>query len=136
MVKNYKKSSGQRCPCGSGHHYEQCCAIYHAGSDAPSAELLMRSRYSAYVLRLEDYLLRTWARDHVPQGALCDPAIKWVGLTIVSAEQGEVGDENGTVTFVARYKLNGRACHLSECSRFVREDGKWRYSDGDVDWSI
>lgn len=135
MAKNQKKQAALPCPCGSGYCYEQCCAIYHSGGDAPSAELLMRSRYSAYALGLEAYLLRTWARDYVPQGTLCDPAVKWIGLTIVGAEQGGDDDERGTVTFVARYKLNGRASRLSECSRFIREDGKWRYCDGDAHWS-
>ena len=47
------------CPCGSGIVLDACCGHYHAGTPAPDAQTLMRSRYSAYVLGLVDYLVRT-----------------------------------------------------------------------------
>ena len=56
------------CPCGSGRAYAACCGRLHSGAEnAASAETLMRSRYSAYVLKLEDYLLATWHPDTRPR---------------------------------------------------------------------
>lgn len=91
----------------------------------------MRSRYSAYVLGLADYLQATWhASTRAAELDLSiDAAVKWLGLKVDFA--AENGDE-GEVHFVARYKVGGKAHRLSEHSRFVREDGRWFYVDGDV----
>jgi SEC-C motif-containing protein len=100
---------------------------------APTAEALMRSRYSAYVLRNEPYLLATWHVSTRPESLeLADDATKWIGLEIKRSEAGGPGDERGLVEFVARYKVGGRAFRLHETSRFVREDGRWYYVDGDI----
>ncbi len=91
----------------------------------------MRSRYAAYVRGREDYLLRTWhASTRPPALALGDEPIKWWGLKVLHAQAGGVGDDQGIVEFVARYKTGGRAARLHEISRFVREDGQWLYVDG------
>ena len=122
-----KKPTTEACPCGGGI-YAGCCAPYHQGLPAPDAETLMRARYSAYVLRLEAYLLATWHADHRPATLelSADPT-QWLGLTVRhSAEMGE----RATVEFVARYKVNGRAHRLHEISQFVRENGRWHYIDG------
>jgi SEC-C motif-containing protein len=105
-----------------------CCERWHRGEAAPSAELLMRSRYSAYVLGLHDYLLATWhpKTRPTPQDLQGDDA-RWLGLDVRSAQ--EHGDE-ATVEFVARYRVAGRAHRLHETSRFLREDGRWFYVDG------
>ena len=99
---------------------------------APDAEALMRSRYSAYVLGLADYLLATWHPSTRPATLDADPAgLKWLGLevrrhTVIDAAQA-------SVEFVARSKLGGRAHRLHETSRFVREDdGRWYYVDGEI----
>ncbi len=92
----------------------------------------MRSRYSAYVLGLEDYLLATWHASTRP-GALnlaAEPQPKWLGLEVNAGTQ--TGD-SATVEFVARCKLGGRAQRMHEISRFVREDGRWYYVDGMID---
>ena len=115
------------CPCGSGHAYGQCCGLYHAGNGvpAPTAEALMRSRYCAYVLELEDYLRATWHASTCPASLdlAAPPVPKWVGLDIRRANENQV-------EFVARYKINGKAHKLHEVSDFVREDGRWYYLSG------
>jgi SEC-C motif-containing protein len=120
------------CPCESGLPYADCCALWHngraLGQHAPTPEALMRSRYSAYVLGLLDYLLATWHPSTAP-GELELPPLKWLGLEVRHAQA--TGDA-GVVEFVARYRDNGRGGRLHELSRFVREDGRWRYIDGDM----
>ncbi len=88
----------------------------------------MRSRYTAYALAEEPYLRATWDAATCPQEALIDPGIKWVGLEVRAAQ--EEGND-GTVEFIARAKVGGRARSLHETSRFVRRDGRWWYVDGD-----
>ena len=124
--------SGASCPCGSGRALEACCGRLHAGEPAPDAESLMRSRYSAYVLGLEDYLLATWHPDTRPAALELDatPRPHWLGLAVKSRAQ--LDPTHATVEFVARYKLNGRAFRLHETSRFERVDGRWLYVDGEV----
>jgi len=118
------------CSCGSQRPYADCCAPLHAGGAAPTAEALMRSRYSAYVLALEPYLLATWHADTRP--AQLDLAAgektQWLGLQI--KRQQSTGD-SAIVEFVARYKTGGRAHRLHETSRFLREEGRWYYVDGE-----
>lgn len=120
------------CPCGSGRTLEACCGQFHAGAPAPDAESLMRSRYSAFVLGMEPYLLATWHPDTRPAGLELDatPRPQWLGLTVKS--HTPVDDEHAMVEFIARYKLNGRAFKLHETSRFVRVNGHWLYIDGEV----
>lgn len=118
------------CPCGSGATYDACCGRWHAGEPAPTAEALMRSRYSAFTLNLVPYLLQTWHASTRP-ASLDDlpPGLKWLGLQVRRAH--EDGDR-ATVEFVSRSKLGGKAARLHETSRFVREDGRWYYVDGDL----
>ncbi|MDE2368453.1 MAG: hypothetical protein KGN16_05720 [Burkholderiales bacterium] len=121
------------CPCGLGPRYADCCGRWHAGArhlQADSAAALMRSRYSAYALGLEDYLLDTWHASTRPAAPLAlDPALRWLGLEL-RREVAQDADR-ATVEFVARCKLGGRASRLHETSRFVREGGRWFYVDGD-----
>ena len=121
----------QACPCGSGQAYPQCCGRWHAGEPAPDAQALMRSRYSAYVLKLEDYLLATWHPDTRPrQLDLAADASTWLGLAV---RRHEVQDaSHASVEFVARYRVAGRGHRLHEISRFVHADGRWLYVDGKV----
>ncbi|MFA9441102.1 YchJ family protein [Uliginosibacterium sp. sgz301328] len=118
------------CPCGSGRTYARCCGPWHDGEPAPTPEALMRSRYSAYALGLDDYVAATWHASTRPTDTASDDAVKWIGLKIVHAPQAE-GDA-AAVEFIARYKIGGRAYRMHETSRFVREDGRWYYVDGDV----
>ena len=125
-----KKKAGSACPCGSGTDYTACCGPYHEGLAAPTAEALMRSRYAAYVLRLEPYLLATWEAGTRPLSLDIDidDKTRWLGLEIKRREQ--TGEDSAIVEFVARYKRSGRAWRLHEFSRFVREAGRWFYVDG------
>ena len=116
------------CPCGSGAGYAACCGRWHEGAPAPSAEALMRSRYCAFALGLDEYLLATWHASTRPPSLELDHRARWLGLEVRA--QHEDGDR-GTVEFVARSKQAGRATRLHETSRFVREGGRWFYVDGD-----
>jgi SEC-C motif-containing protein len=122
------------CPCGTGQSYGACCARWHAGEHplaAPAPEALMRSRYTAYTLGVTDYLLATWHASTRPVTLdPVDPQVRWLGLEVRKAAMSDA--DHGTVEFVARSKLGGRAHRLRETSRFVREDGRWYYVDGDV----
>ena len=118
----------QACPCG-GKRYAGCCRPYHEGGRAETAEKLMRSRYSAYVKGLWDYVYRTW--DGRTRPALAelqgDKGTRWLGLEVKRHE--EKGDE-AIVEFVARYKIDGRAYRLHEVSKFTKQDGNWIYMEG------
>jgi len=122
------------CPCGHPDGYARCCGPLHAGAVAATAEALMRSRYSAYVLGREDYLLATWypsTRPDPPLLAAQHPAQAWLGLDVRAHRI--IDDDHAIVEFVARYRLGGGpARRLQETSRFVREAQRWYYVDGDV----
>ncbi len=121
------------CPCGSGRRYAACCGAVHSGTrPARSAEALMRSRYSAYVLGLEAYLLVTWHPDTRPVRLdLEHDRTVWLGLRILRTAQGGPGDERGEVGFVATYRLGEEIHRLEEHSRFVKLDRRWLYLDGE-----
>lgn len=89
----------------------------------------MRSRYSAFVLGRSDYLLSTWHASTRPTDLTLDPAAKWLGLEVRSHRQ--IDADHAEVEFVARYREGGCAVRLHERSRFVREQGRWFYVDGD-----
>lgn len=129
------------CPCGLPAPYAQCCGRWHAGPlhlQAPSAEALMRSRYSAYALGLSDYLRDTWHPRTRPNAVeLEQPGPRWLGLEVrgqraLPDAQGERSEPvaQAEVEFVARCKQGGRATRLHETSRFLRENGHWFYLDG------
>ena len=127
-------NNAEDCPCGSGQRYTQCCGPYLAGRQLPAtAEALMRSRYSAYVSRDEDYLLKTWHPTTRPLATDFNFSadLKWLGLKISATCGGGRDDRTGQVEFVARYKIAGKANRMWENSRFVREHGRWYYLDGD-----
>jgi SEC-C motif-containing protein len=121
------------CHCGNPRPYWRCCQPLHDGVPAADAEALMRSRYSAYVLRLEPYLLATWHPSTRPAAlnlAAQNPAPRWLGLTVKRHQA--IDADRAIVEFVARSRLGGGgARRLHEISRFVREDGRWFYVDGE-----
>ncbi|MFF0813666.1 YchJ family protein [Rhodococcus sp. NPDC003318] len=119
-----------RCPCPSGDTYGNCCGRFHSGAaEAPTAEALMRSRYSAFAVGDADYLLRTWHRRSRPTSLELDPEQQWVGLDILSRSGGSPLESAGTVEFVAHYRIGRHRDSLHEHSRFVREHGRWLYVD-------
>ena len=133
MGKHKPAATQDDCPCGSGRVYADCCGRLH-GADiaAPTAEALMRSRYSAHVLKLEPYLLATWHASTRPAALRLDAEedrTQWLGLRLRRVRQQDT--DKAIVEFVARYRVGGgSAVRLHEISRFVREDGRWYYVDG------
>ena len=126
------------CPCGRvdakkrAVAYADCCSLFvDHFSDAPAsdAEHLMRSRYSAFALERADYLLATWHSSTRPASLDFDAGAKWLGLEV--REHKVTGADAAEVEFVARYRVDGRAVRLHERSRFVREDDRWFYVDGE-----
>jgi SEC-C motif domain protein len=120
------------CPCGLPAAYDACCGRWHAGPlhlQAPDAQALMRSRYSAFVHELGDYLRDTWHPGTRPAGPIdFEPGQRWLGLEVRRVDVHDA--DHASVEFVARSKLGGRAGRLHETSRFVREHGRWFYVDG------
>jgi SEC-C motif domain protein len=128
-VKSAK--SALNCYCESGKTYDNCCGLYHAGQIALTAEALMRSRYSAYVLRLEAYLLATWHPDTRPARldlTDSDRYMVWLGLSVKSSQK--ISETEAKVRFVACYKdleNAGKAERLEEHSVFYRIKNQWFY---------
>jgi len=122
------------CPCGSGLELDACCGPYVAGAKpAPTAEALMRSRYTAYTLGNTAYLQSTLCKAEQGDGELSAAEIKaatWTGLEIRATEAGGENDDTGQVEFVARYKSGGDQHVHHENSTFCREDGRWVYESG------
>ena len=120
------------CYCDSGQLFSNCCQSVVSGETAAgSAEALMRSRYSAYCLGCEAYLLDSWHTDTRPSRITINPEQQWLGLKIVSTQAGNTTDDAGTVEFIARYKLAGSGHRLHETSRFLRVETQWYYLNGE-----
>ncbi|MFK3707130.1 YchJ family protein [Klebsiella sp. NPDC088457] len=123
------------CPCGSALEYSSCCQRYLNGALlAPDPSHLMRSRYSAFVMKDADYLLKTWHpscqapqfRADLEKGFV---KTQWQGLTVFATDAGSHPDE-GFVSFVARFSDDNRPGVIIERSRFLKENGRWYYIDG------
>jgi SEC-C motif-containing protein len=119
------------CPCGSGLPYAEDCGRLHDGtSTAATAEQLMRARYSAFALGDPAFLLASWHSTTRPAAIDLDPRIRWIGLEVLATTGGSLLAAEGTVEFRAHSVVDGAAGTQHENSRFVREDGQWRYLDG------
>lgn len=120
-----------KCPCGTDKSYNDCCKPLHQGEKfATSAEELMRSRYTAYVKKLRDYLLSTW---HSSQREAMDDlsfenGLRWSGLKVISTKAGQPSDNEGEVEFIASYNYKGKIGQLPEHSHFIKENGRWYYT--------
>lgn len=126
------KKNMDLCPCCSGQLYKNCCQPYHLWrKNAPNAEILMRSRYSAYALRQADYLIKTWHPKTLPSKLaeeICDA--KWIDLVIHKSWAGKETNE-AYVEFTARYRnKNGKAERMHETSHFIKQGDHWFYIDG------
>jgi len=119
------------CLCGSGHAFAACCGRFlDEGLRPETPELLMRSRYCAYVLQRALYLRETWHPRTRPTAIELDTETTWLGLTVLeSATQDET---HGTVAFTARYRVRGATRVMHERSRFELRRGAWVYVDGDT----
>ena len=128
------------CPCGLGKPYVRCCGVFHGygapaaaaaapAPTAPTAELLMRSRYSAFALGNAAYLLSSWHTSTRPTRLDLDPAQRWQRLEILGTTEGGPFHAEGTVEFRAHFSEHGHPDVLQENSRFVRSGGAWVYLD-------
>lgn len=90
----------------------------------------MRSRYTAYVRNLADYLIQTWHENTRPASLNLteEPQPKWLGLQIKHVEANT--PDTATVEFIARYKINGKAERLHEISQFTKIEDRWYYLEG------
>ena len=122
------------CPCGTGQPYASCCGPFHTGAaQAPTAEQLMRSRFSAFAQQNAPYLLRTWAPETRPATLDFDPELRWERLDVLTTTEGGPFHQQGTVEFRAHYREGTSSGSLHEHSRFRRDPaGAWIYVDGDI----
>ncbi|AKK05885.1 hypothetical protein CMUST_07800 [Corynebacterium mustelae] len=121
------------CPCQSGLCYGDCCFLLHRKMrSAPTAEALMRSRYSAFVLLNADYLLYSWHPSTAPTTLEFDRDLTWNGLSITHTSGGGPFDAVGSVTFMAYYECAGVKNTLTEKSHFSRWEKRWVYESGIV----
>jgi SEC-C motif-containing protein len=111
------------CPCGLPAAYDACCGRFHRGAAAPTAELLMRSRYAAFAVGDAGYLRATWDPGTRPRRMELDPADRWTGLEVLGTTGGGLFDTAGTVAF----RANHRDGVVAENSAFRRERGRWFY---------
>ncbi len=122
------------CPCGSAKELSQCCGPYHDGASVPTAVALMRSRYSAFVLGLGQYLFDTLSVEQqadfdIEEFNTSNGDTKWMGLNIRKTSDGGEADDAGTVEFVARYKVQKDVIAHHELAMFKRIDGRWVFTD-------
>ena len=126
------------CACGSNLEIAECCEPYVLGTKpAPTAEALMRSRYTSYTMGKAEYIAETHSpesRDEVDQEAAKQWAeqAEWLGLEILDTEKGGEGDDEGVVEFVASFAMQGKEQRHHERSSFKKIEGKWYYVDGDM----
>ena len=121
------------CPCGNPKSLNDCCLPYIEGkSSVPTAETLMRSRYTAHVLLAIDYLWNTWSPTERIRSSKQDiqawaSSCEWLGLRILGTEAGQHTDSQGLVSFVALYRQNGQLHEHHEISVFNKTHQGWFY---------
>ncbi|CAM4397525.1 YchJ family protein [Pseudoalteromonas ostreae] len=123
------------CLCGSEQSYSDCCEKLHLGNrQATSPEQLMRSRFVAYALKNAKYIYQTYAQEKQAENPIKEIAdfansCRFIKLTVFSADQQE---HTGCVEFCVSYFYQNLFCQLHEKSSFIKEDGQWRYLDGEI----
>lgn len=128
--------TNERCPCGTQKHYDECCGQYiESNKPAPTPEVLMRTRYTAFAKANMPYIEKTMhgpARKHFDLKSAQDWAneAKWLGLTILEASVLKPTDTVGYVEFIADCEEEGQTYHAHERSRFEKIDSVWYYTDG------
>ncbi|WP_281763883.1 YchJ family protein [Neptunitalea lumnitzerae] len=121
------------CYCGNTKPYSECCEVFHRnGGNTATAEQLMRSRYSAFVLANGDYLMLSHHSKTRPvreKKAIVAWAksVNWIKLEVLATQKGNPTDDKGTVTFNAYFFENGKVDVIHEKSAFVKEKGVWKY---------
>ncbi|REE98554.1 YchJ family protein [Thermomonospora umbrina] len=134
MAKRRDRPRNARpCPCGLPSSYGECCGRLHRGeARAVTAEQLMRSRFSAFVIRDAAYVLASWHPRTRPPRVDFDPRTEWERLEVLDTGGGTAFDTEGTVEFRAHYTGGDDAGELHEISRFTRVDGAWVYLNGSI----
>lgn len=124
---------GSLCPCGSGSTYSSCCLKILADHGlATTAEMLMRSRYTAFVVQHEQHIQSSWHQTTRPRALNFEAnPVTWLGLEIHSCKDGLAGDNSGEVDFTCTYLEQGQLCKRQEVSQFLKEDGLWYYLKGE-----
>jgi SEC-C motif-containing protein len=128
------------CPCFSGELYEACCAPFHKRTrEPPTAELMMRSRYSGFALKLVPYLYDTFHSEHedkkLPKAEVlrglrdASEGFRYMGLRILQSRQDDAAG-TAQVLFFARLFERGTERSFVELSEFKKENGGWRYVSG------
>ena len=125
------------CPCGTGTPYEMCCGMYHNNpGSAPTAEALMRSRYSAFAVGKFDYIAATQKLKEDPKQTSKDISesnqhTQWIKLEISETSEGLEKDKEGMVSFSAHFKEGKHIGKLSERSLFKKTKNQWFYISGE-----
>jgi len=128
MTEDYTE---KLCPCGSSKNYVSCCKFLHDGLlKAATAEALMRSRYSAYVFKLRDYLLKTWHEDFRPKFLNFEKDLEWLSLEVIDREKGLEFDDEGYVEFKVFFKKAKKRSFMQERSYFKKIASQWLYLNG------
>lgn len=128
MSAHQEQELPRQCPCGSLKTYAACCQPYHKADALPhSPEALMRSRYTAFVLKLNHYLQTSWHPSTCPGDLELDDSPEWLQLQVLSSSQN--GD-NGAVHFRALHTAGKGIGFLEEHSEFIREGQRWFYLSG------
>jgi len=128
----------KNCPCGTGREYSDCCGLYISGkAKPPTAESLMRSRYSAYAEHEIDYIISTCedsGKNNIDYKSTKDwsEKSKWLGLKIISVEEGGISDSEGTVEFEATYEKDGLKDVHHETAKFKKVKDDWIYTEGEI----
>lgn len=118
------------CPCGMRKPMIDCCGLFIVnGFPAPTAEALMRSRYTAYTLADTVYLQKTSSTGFFNDAATrkWSTQVTWLGLEVLSVTAGTQNDDTGEVTYIARYRENGQERNISEQALFGKINCEWRY---------
>jgi SEC-C motif-containing protein len=116
------------CPCGAGEAYDDCCGRFHRGeASAPTADALMRARFTAFAVGDAGYLRDTWHPRTRPAEVTLPEAGRWTRLDVLARSGGGVFDSDGTVEFEAHFELGGQLGIEHQNSMFVREGRRWFY---------
>ncbi len=126
----------KECPCGSGRDYNECCGPFIGGKALPpTAEALMRSRYTAYATGNVEYIVASCVSAEgidIEGTRRWSTQSQWLGLTVHGTEKGREQDSEGTVDFTAQYVLDGLKEKHRESAHFVKKDGRWLFDEGNV----
>lgn len=126
----------EKCPCGSGNNYDDCCKIFISGKkSAPTAQALMRARYSAYAKHEIDFIEATHIREErdnvsVEETKQWSEESQWLNLEILSTKKGLETDDTGVVEFKAKYRQADVIYTHHEVSKFSKAEGKWFFAEG------